>query len=235
MHALIPLLSAEHEGVRLAASLSLRNLIASCVELDAAALRLTPGKGPSPLQKTIAAVEASLGAQYQEGWAGALPVASELLGRLGRDGAPLAAGLVARLGDICAGAEDAAEEYEDVGGGGRIAVAAREALGAALRSLGPEAVLEVLPLDLEAGLDGTGEVRAWLMPLMRTHVRGARLGYWGSVLLPLAQRLAGRAARAGRVPAGVREAQLCSTLEGQIWGTLPSFCSWAEDAGDAFK
>lgn len=74
----------------------------------------------------------------------------------------------------------------------------------ALQALGPEAVLAALPLNLAEGLAGTGEARTWLLPLLRMHVRGARLGYWGKVLLPLARELGARAAAAARSVEGWR-------------------------------
>ncbi len=36
-------------------------------------------------------------------------------------------------------------------------------------------------------------------------------------------------------PARAREAQVCGALEAQLWATLPSFCSWAQDTAEAFK
>ena len=36
-------------------------------------------------------------------------------------------------------------------------------------------------------------------------------------------------------PARAREAQVCAALEAQLWATLPSFCSWAQDTAEAFK
>ena len=64
------------------------------------------------------------------------------------------------------------------------------------------------------------------------HVRGARIAYWQQSLLPLARAMGNRASQARNDPSREREAQVCSTLESQIWATLPSFCSWAEDAGE---
>ena len=84
----------------------------------------------------------------------ALPaVTTELLAVLGPAGAPLAAPLLARLDEIARDAA-AAEDAEDgqVGGSADLAAARRGAegaLGAAVRSLGPEAVLDTLPLRLE--------------------------------------------------------------------------------------
>ena len=119
-----------------------------------------------------------------------------MIEKLGAGGAPLAAGLLERIGELCAGGDEAAGEEQPVDDA--LLLAAQDALGAALRSLGPETVLATLPLNLQEGLAGAGEARTWLLPLLRMHVRGARLGYWGKVLLPLARELGSRAAAAAR-------------------------------------
>ena len=56
--------------------------------------------------------------------------------------------------------------------------------------------LQALPLNL--GAVGTaaaaagGEPRTWMLPLLRRHVRGSEIGFWGKELLPLARTLAAR-------------------------------------------
>jgi ribosomal RNA-processing protein 12 len=96
------------------------------------------------------------------------------------------------------------EEDEDaMGTPGRgaapLSAAAESALGAALRSLGPEVVLEALPLNLhligsigkqqqQQGSEAE-EMRTWMLPLLRRHVRGCGIGFWGRHLLPLAKSL----------------------------------------------
>ena len=71
-----------------------------------------------------------------------------LFERLGEGSAGLAEGILLRLGELCAGAAEAAEEdaVEEEGAAGKAAIAA---LGAAVRWLTPEAVLRVLPLRLQ--------------------------------------------------------------------------------------
>ena len=101
------------------------------------------------------------------------------------------------IGELCAGGDDAAAAGEQAVDD-QLLLAAQNALGAAMLSLGPETVLAALPLNLVEGLAGTAEPRTWLLPLLRIHVRSARLGYWGKVLLPLARELGTRAAAAAR-------------------------------------
>lgn len=77
-------------------------------------------------------------------------VVAELIEKLGRAGAPLAAGLLQRVGELCSAEEEMDDDDDGEGGPGRdqVLVAAQNALGAAMRALGPEAVLEALPLQL---------------------------------------------------------------------------------------
>jgi len=46
------------------------------------------------------------------------------------------------------------------------------------------------------GINGSGEARTWLLPLVRQHTRGASLAYWGTHLLPAARVCGGLAAAA---------------------------------------
>ena len=74
-------------------------------------------------------------------------MAGEVLEKLGSAGAPLAEGLLLRLGEMCAGASDAAEEGADEASD-KVSLAAQNALGQGIRAMGPGAVLAVLPLGL---------------------------------------------------------------------------------------
>lgn len=169
-------------------------------------------------------------------------VCAEMLEKLGARGAPLAAGLLERLGELCAGGDEAAEQDRVVDDA--VVLAAQDALGAAMRSLGPETVLAALPLNLAEGLAGSGEARTWLLPLLRMHVRGARLGYWGKVLLPLAREMGSRAAAAARCAGAGCCALLATAMRASapgMWGwrpgsrgLSPQSCPAATDAANDF-
>lgn len=260
VHVLVPQLASHQEGVRRSTTMALKNIInaglqESEVASAVAAVAAAAGNGSSKkggtrnkmssVQRIVSAVESALGPQYRDAWEGSLSVAGELLEKLGTSpqAAELATGLVLRIGQLCAGADDLAAtavDNDDEDGDeqqdeeARLTMAAQTTLGVALRALGPEAVLYVLPLQLVEGLEGTDEARTWLLPLLRTHIRNTNVDYWHKALLPLARAMGSRAAAAGKNSARQQEAQVCLTLEAQIWATLPSFCSWAEDIGNAF-
>ncbi|KAG2487102.1 hypothetical protein HYH03_014215 [Edaphochlamys debaryana] len=262
LHCLVPQLAAEADGVRYGTSQALRTLILDVLTPRvAAAARKQPksaGAGAlPPLTSIVAAVASTLGARYQESWGMALPVVGALLEKLGELGvADAAAPLLERLGAILAGAVDAADDADAaaaaagdaagaVGGGGAAAAAAASAahagaaeatMGTAIKALGPELVLQVLPLQIAEGLAGTAEPRTWLLPLLRRHVRHTKLAFWFKELLPLAMTLGGRAAAlsaAGGAAAGAL-ALKCRTLELQLWHCLPAFISYATDMPSAY-
>ena len=83
---------------------------------------------------------------------------------------------------------------------------------------------------LTQGLEGKAEARTWLLPMLRSSGRQARLSFWFSHLLPLARSLGSRAAAAS----GMQKLQ-CSALEAQLWACLPSFATWPHDGADAFR
>ncbi|KAF8071289.1 uhpC [Scenedesmus sp. PABB004] len=248
VHLLVPLLAAEQDGVRYSASGALRSLIGAVLTPAlVAAMQAAPARGGAPpLASLVAAVAGGLGARYQEAWGLALPAAAALCEALAAGGAAaLAAPLLAALGEICAGLADEAEQRDagamDLDGeppagpaaSAGYASAAEAALGAAIRALGPAAVLEALPLQLQEGLAGGGEARTWLLPALRRHVRGAPLGFWSAQLLPLARQMG---AAAGAASGGGRKglAAACHALELQLWGSLQAFASWPTDAPEVY-
>ena len=88
--------------------------------------------------------------------------------------------------------------------------------------------------SLQQGLEGRAEARTWLLPMLRQHVSGAELGFWGRTLLPLARRMGGRAAQA-RAAGRQLEGLQCAALEAQLWASLPAFARWPCDAPQAFR
>ena len=79
-HTLVPQLAAEQENVRYAAGACLKNIIDQCVDDDMMAAALAGSrKQPPPLLSMLAALEGSLGAQYQDAWDSSLPGGWEMV------------------------------------------------------------------------------------------------------------------------------------------------------------
>ncbi|KAH9931181.1 ribosomal RNA-processing protein 12 [Epithele typhae] len=98
-------------------------------------------------------------------------------------------------------------------------------LSAAMRVLGPEVLLRLLPLNLEAADRQAGrEPRAFLLPLL-AQPHPSPLGHFLSYFVPLTERmfdLQTTADAEGRQS----EAKVWSVLVEQIWVGLPGYC-WA--------
>ena len=110
-----------------------------------------------------------------------------------------------------------------------------DAIAASIAHHSAPATLHHLPLLLPTGdltpagfTDALSASRAWLLPLIRTHGRGARLeGFW-DVIWPEVQAV--REAKERWEKAGdAMRVRACELLEEQLWDTFPSFCSWATD------
>ena len=256
-----PLTSASSaDGARGAAAAALLSVVEGSAAAACAAAAASKGKQKQkPLAVRVAAALAgALSPRSRAGWAPALPAAAAFfdaaageVAKAGDEGASspaseAAALLLERVGELVAGANDAAERKENCGeddedqGSLDFAAPAAAALGRALRSLGPRFVLSVLPLNIIEALDESGgdpskiEPRTWMLPLLRQHASGGSLRFWGDSVLPLA-RACGDRAGAAAASGDAQRAMACRALEAQAWATLPTFACWALDGGDALR
>ncbi|PRT52437.1 Ribosomal RNA-processing protein 12 [Wickerhamiella sorbophila] len=110
--------------------------------------------------------------------------------------------------------------------------AARDAtdsvIAAAIRALGPERVIELVPLQLSVS-DHGGAGRAWMLPLLRDNTQHAHLQHFIVYFVPLAEEL-GEAAQSMQ---NARNAKIISTVRNQIWNLLPRYCDLPKDTTKA--
>ncbi|XP_020852477.1 RRP12-like protein [Phascolarctos cinereus] len=108
------------------------------------------------------------------------------------------------------------------------------AVGAAVTSMGPEVVLQAVPLEIDGFEESLDFPRSWLLPVIRDHVHHTHLGFFTSYFLPLAATLKNRAtelAQEGRT----MESKIYDTLQWQIWTLLPGFCTKPTDVAASFR
>ena len=109
---------------------------------------------------------------------------------------------------------------------------AERVVGAAIRAVGPDAVLKILPLNLSnAGPDRPG--RAWMLPLLRDNVANTRLGHFREEFVPLSERIYGRSWKT-RARTRTMQTKIYETLVQQIWALLPGYCTLPLDLREAF-
>ncbi|XP_045503791.1 RRP12-like protein [Colias croceus] len=108
---------------------------------------------------------------------------------------------------------------------------AEYATGCAIKSLGPEFVLKIIPIR-------NGETinldRSWLLPVMKEKITNSNLKYFATDILELAtfcRRKSRELAEANDTPGSHTYDLLCN----QFWALLPSFCNSPKDIKDSFK
>lgn len=105
---------------------------------------------------------------------------------------------------------------------------AEAVIGNAITELGPEVVLNVLPLNL---LDANKTGRAWLLPLLRDNVRFARLGYFIQHFMPLIEAFS---EKVGSLDKNSVHSKIFQTIIDQTWSLLPHFADLPNDLQKSF-
>ncbi|WBW73821.1 rRNA processing protein Rrp12 [Schizosaccharomyces osmophilus] len=110
-------------------------------------------------------------------------------------------------------------------------VLADEVIGTFVRVLGPETVLDVLPLNLEMQT-ANAVGRAWLLPVLRDNIMFTNLSHFSNYFIPLSGSLYQKILDMedlDSVPA-----KLYQTLVDQMWALLPGYCYLPVDLQQAF-
>lgn len=105
-------------------------------------------------------------------------------------------------------------------------------LGKAVEAMGPENVLQLLPLNLanpKAGHPG----RAWLLPVLRDHVQTTNLAHFRSEFVSLSETMFQRVIDNGSSEKTM-EIKIFETLAQQIWALLPGYCNLPLDLTTSF-
>ncbi|CAI9301356.1 unnamed protein product [Lactuca saligna] len=96
-------------------------------------------------------------------------------------------------------------------------------IGSAVVAIGPDKVLAVLPISLDAS-DLTCS-NTWLIPILKEYVNGSSLGFFIESIVPIAESFQEACQKVKK--SAIRE-QLQSNARG-CWGLLPSFCCYPND------
>lgn len=100
------------------------------------------------------------------------------------------------------------------------------AMGAAIRAMGPQAVLNVLPLQINN--DTINLKRSWLIPLLKDSITGGTISFFKNVLLPIILLCEEKSKES-------INGKTYEFLIPQIWSILPSICNDASDVKDNFQ
>ena len=256
-HSLVKLFASPHEGVATEVAEALISLVRSCIDsgmvqegIKAIASARAAGKSapskPTTLMSVASSIESAIGFRYRGAWAVSIPVATCAFMRLGPVSGPIMAGTLNALGEMGEHASELMCKQQ-----------LQDCITAAIQAIGPEQVLASLPLKLEEAIDaelanrqGDGDGmevdeqdvmnaasqetgRLWLVPLLRSGLVGANMGFFADAILPQARALGARAEHA-RNSQSSYEAQRCGAAEHALWSLFPAFANWPSDASDAF-
>jgi ribosomal RNA-processing protein 12 len=109
---------------------------------------------------------------------------------------------------------------------------ADEVLGKAIRAMGPESVLNILPLNLAKPKPGQSG-RAWMLPILRDFVSNTKLQHFRTEFVSLSELMFQRVVDHGDAEKTM-EIKIFETLVQQIWALLPGYCDLPMDLEDAF-
>jgi ribosomal RNA-processing protein 12 len=102
----------------------------------------------------------------------------------------------------------------------------------AIGAMGPEVVLQVLPLNLPRPPPGqTG--RVWMLPLLRDSVHNTKLAHFRTEMVPLSEQLYQKVIDHGSKEKTM-EIKVFETVVQQIWSILPGYCDLPLDLVEAF-
>ncbi|KAJ2335253.1 pre-rRNA processing protein, partial [Coemansia sp. RSA 2681] len=174
--------------------------------------------GVGQLIKTLAS---GLSYRYRESWALVFLLIAALFQRLNKFAHPSMDGVLTEVANMRMETEFELKNEADA------------VLGAAVRAIGPQAFLEVLPLNLGGELRKDQVGRAWLLPLMKSHIRNAPLRYFVSTMLPLADSLTVQSRQFASKGREI-EAKVFNALSQQVWALLGGFFNVPADILESF-
>ncbi|CCD24276.1 mRNA-binding protein RRP12 NDAI_0C06170 [Naumovozyma dairenensis CBS 421] len=107
---------------------------------------------------------------------------------------------------------------------------AENVIGEAISAIGPEAVLELLPLNLIDPSDSQPG-RAWLLPILRDYTKNAKLETFIKDISPL---ITSFESKFESLPKESVQLRIFQTVVDQLWSTLPHFCELPIDLRESF-
>ncbi|KAL2302898.1 hypothetical protein Nmel_010351 [Mimus melanotis] len=214
-----------HSQVVSAAAQTLETLLTQCIAPHMEDLGSVSASAPAPaayLCKMFTSVEEGLTYHFHAAWNQVLRVLEVFFETCGKQCHPIMRKCLQSLCDLRLSPHFPYATEVD------------QAVGAAVSTMGPERLLETVPLEINGKEETLDFPRSWLLPVLRDNVQGARLGFFTSYFLPLAATLKSRALEFTQAGKNV-EAKIYDTLQWQVWTLLPGFCTHPTDVLGAFK
>lgn len=206
------------ENIRISASECLVSFMVNCVPHR---VLLEPSIFDQKiLEKVARQAETLLSVQYQAAWLETFNVLGAMFDALRWAANPVMLNITKIIGEIRGNESFRSKKKAD------------EVLGKAVRAMGPQAVLSVLPLNLLNPAKGEPG-RAWMMPILRDYVSNTNLAHFRSEMVPLSEAMFQRVLDHGQAEKTM-EIKIFETLVNQTWSILPGYCDLPLDLIEAF-
>ncbi|KAE8452838.1 hypothetical protein EG329_013110 [Mollisiaceae sp. DMI_Dod_QoI] len=211
-------LASSSHNIRVSSSECLISFMANCVPDS---VLIEPSIYDEKVLEKMAKVAVDLlSVKYQAAWMETFQVMGAMFDGLRWRADPILVDVVRAIGELRGNESFAGKKEAD------------EIIGKAIRAMGPESVLNILPLNLvkpKAGQPG----RAWMLPIMRDYVSNTNLQHFRTELVPLSEIMFQRVMDNGPAEKTM-EIKIFETLVQQIWALLPGYCDLPLDLTEAF-
>lgn len=202
-------LSSSSYNIRVSSSECLISFLVNCVPKGSV---LEPSiYDEKILEKLASAVIDLLSVKYQAAWMEVFKVLEAALDSLRWRAFPLLATAVKTVGDLRGNDSFSGKKEAD------------SVLGKAVEAMGPDKVLEIIPLNLAKPSPGQPG-RAWLLPIFRDAVTNTYLATFRTEFVPLSEVMFQRVLNHGKSEKTM-EIKIFETVVQQIWAIVPGFCT----------
>ncbi|TKY54389.1 RRP12 protein [Spatholobus suberectus] len=229
--ALKDILASEHEEAIYAATDALKSMINSCIDeslikqgVDQISLsenKESRKSAPTIIEKICATIESLLDYHYAAVWDRVFQVVSAMFHKLGNYSPYFIRGILRNMGDVQKLPDEDFPFREQL----------HECFGSALVAMGPETLLSLIPLNLEA--EDLSDANVWLFPILKHYIVGAPLNYFTEDILTMIERVREKARKLGKQGLMV-SSRNADALAYSLWSLLPSFCNYPSDTAKSF-
>ncbi|PMB73771.1 Ribosomal RNA-processing protein 12 [Beauveria bassiana] len=211
-------LESQSENIRISASECLISFMANCVPQQ---VIVDPSiYDEKTLEKIAKTAESLLTVQFQAAWLQTFNILAAMFLSLRWRANPILLSVTKTIGEIRENASFRNKKEAD------------DVIGQAVRAMGPEAVLSVLPLNLVKPVKGQAG-RAWMLPILRDYTSNTNLAHFKREMVPLSEVMFQRVLEHGDAPKTM-EVKIYETIVQQVWSILPGYCDLPLDLAEAF-
>lgn len=211
-------LESHSKNIRISASECMISFAANCIPPQVV---LEPSiYNEKILEKLAKVLEGLLTVKFQSAWQETFTVIGAMLDSLRWRASPYLLQVISTIGEMRGNDAFAGKQEADY------------VLGKAIRAMGPDVVLNVLPLNLASPMKGQPG-RAWMLPLLRDYTANTHLAHFKTEFVPLSEAMFQRVIDHGEADKTM-EVKIYETVVQQIWSILPGYCDLPLDLTEAF-